>query len=64
MMMAESIQLGVYLNKGVSANNTTITTSDMIMLARAVCTPAAKFTADLEKDPVPCSPQTLAQETA
>jgi hypothetical protein len=36
----------------------------MIMLARAVSAPAAKFTADLEKDPVPCSPQSLAQETA
>jgi hypothetical protein len=36
----------------------------MIMLERAVSTPEAKFTADLEKDPVPCSPQSLRQETA
>lgn len=50
-MTAERMQLGVYLNNGVSATNVMRITMAMTMLDMAVYTPAWKFTADLENDP-------------
>ena len=51
MMIAERMQFGVYLNKGVSTNKTTSTTIAIMMFDIAVNTPALKLTADLENEP-------------
>ncbi len=51
MMTDARMVLGVYLNSGVRAFKTTITTSAITMFDTVVYAPALKFTADLEKEP-------------
>jgi hypothetical protein len=57
MMIAERMQDGVYLNKGVSTNKTISTTMAIMMFDIAVYTPALKLTADLENEPATTCPQ-------